>query len=411
MVVATPPRHFEHTLSNGLTILAEPIPTARSVAVGLFVRTGSRDETPEINGVSHFLEHMMFKGSDSRDAEAMNRIFDELGARYNAFTTQEMTAYYAQVLPEFTEQVMEHLGHLLRPAIRNGDFDMEKQVILEEISMYEDDPGHRIFERVMAEHFGKHQLGMSILGPAEAIKALPRDAMAEYLRAHYGPRNMILSVTGDFDFEQIKSLAEQYYGKWEPIGFEREYAQAGRHVGRTVMTDEKLNRQYLMAMMAGPSAQDESRFAARVLSDILGDGDNSRLYWALVDPAIAEEADFSTYPHDQTGSFVLSLVCNPGDEDKCLTIAREQIDQLAETLTGEEVERSKNKLSGQSVLHGESVMGRMRAIGGGWIYNGRYRSLDQDLDELMAVKKDDLLALIDRFPLGDMTIVTLGPKR
>ena len=403
------PQHFEHVLDNGLTILAEAVPTARSVAAGLFVRTGSRDEAPAINGVSHFLEHMMFKGSDTRDAEAMNRIFDDLGARYNAFTTQEMTAYYAQVLPEFTRPVMEHLGHLLRPAIRQSDFDTEKQVILEEIAMYEDDPGHRVFERVMAEHFKKHAMGMSILGPAERIEALQRDEMVDYLRQHYGPRNMVLSVTGQFDFEEIVSLAEQLYGGWEPIGFERNYHEPHTGSDRTDLSDPKLNRQYLMAVMPGPSAQDDCRFAARVLSDVLGDGDNSRLYWALVDPAIAEEADFSAYPHDQTGSFVLSIVCNPGDEDKCLDIAREQIASVASTLSEAEVQRSKNKLSGHSVLHGESVMGRMRAIGGSWIYNKVYRSLEQDLHDLMEVTTADIHGLLDRYPLKDMTVVTLGP--
>ncbi|MEL7239042.1 MAG: pitrilysin family protein [Planctomycetota bacterium] len=403
------PEHFEHVLANGLTILAEPTPTARSVAMGLFVKTGSRDETPDVNGVSHFLEHMMFKGSDARDAEAMNRIFDELGARYNAFTTQEMTAYYAQVLPEFTEAVCEHLGHLLRPAIRQADFDMEKKVILEEISMYEDDPGHRIFEKVMAEHFKQHALGMSILGPATCIEQLKRDQMATYLREHYGPRNMVLSVTGQFDFEQIKSLAQQNYGGWEPIGCERDYTSPAPTGGREAMVDEKLSRQYVMAITPGPSAQDEGRFAARILSDVLGDGENSRLYWALVDPAIAEEADFGTYSHDRTGSYVLSLVCNPGRGDECLETAVRELKRVRDDLTADEVERSKNKLSGQSVLHGESTMGRMRAIGGGWIYNDRYRSLEEDLSDLLAVSKDDVAELLERFTFDPMTVVTLGP--
>src|SRR5918912_2236732 len=169
-----------HQLKNGLDIIAEINPDSHSIAAGLFVKTGSRDEETNINGVSHFLEHMMFKGSSKYTWEDVNRIFDEIGARYNAYTSQEMTAYYANVLPEFTEKAIEHLSHLLRPAIRNEDFDTEKKVILEEIAMYLDDPGHRLYERLMEQHFQHHPLSMSILGSAESIQRLQREQMERY---------------------------------------------------------------------------------------------------------------------------------------------------------------------------------------------------------------------------------------
>src|SRR5438128_1287758 len=162
---------FHHKqLSNGLDVIAEVNPDSHSFAAGLFVKTGSRDETPAVNGVSHFLEHMMFKGSTKYTWEDVNRIFDEMGAKYNAFTSQEMTAYYANVLPEFTERAVEHLSHLLRPAIRPEDFDTEKKVILEEIAMYLDDPGHRVYEKVMDIHFGNHPLSSSIRASPEPIQ-------------------------------------------------------------------------------------------------------------------------------------------------------------------------------------------------------------------------------------------------
>ena len=402
--------HHQHTLPNGLTILAEPTPTARSFAAGFFVKTGSRDEPGQINGVSHFLEHMMFKGSDTLDADAMNRVFDELGARYNAFTTQEMTAYYAAVLPEFAPRVMEHLGQLMRPAIREADFETEKKVILEEIAMYEDDPGHRVFERLMARHFAEHPLGLSIIGPSAAISAMTRDQMAAYFAEHYGPRNTVLSVTGRFDFGEVVELAERFYGGWEPVGFGREYAEPAAEASREDLSDAKLNRQYVMGIAPGPSAQDEARFAARILTDVLGDDDNSRLYWSLVDPAICEEADLSAYPHDQAGSYVLSLVCDPGRGEEALEIALGELRKIGDDLKDEEVERAKNKLAGSSVLHGESPMGRMRAVGGAWVYNGEYRSMQQDLDALLAVTPDDVRALVDRFGFDPMTVVTLGPE-
>ena len=409
MPTASSPTHYEHTLDNGLTILAEPTPTARSFACGLFVKTGTRDEPQRLNGVSHFLEHMMFKGSDSRDAAEMNRVFDELGANYNAYTSQEVTAYYASVLPEFTGEVMEHVGHLFRPALRDADFETEKQVILEEIAMYADDPGHRVFEEVMAKHFAGHPLEMSILGPADTIAGMKRDDMADYLRAHYGPRNTVLSVTGQFDFDEVVALAEQHYGGWEKVGFEREFPVATPKHGRFDLRDDKLNRQYVMGLCPGPSATDDARYAARVLSDLLGDGDGSRLYWALVDNAICEEADFSAYPHDGVGSFALSITCDPERGEQALAIAFKELRRVKADLDDAEIERAKNKIAGGSVLHGESPLGRMRAIGGGWVYEGKYRRLDDELNAILAVTRDDVLGLLERFPFEPMTVVTLGP--
>src|SRR5436305_15106558 len=205
------PLTFHHKqLPNGLAVIAEVNPDSHSTALGLFVKTGSRDESMEVNGVSHFLEHMMFKGSEKYTWEDVNRIFDEMGARYNAFTSQEMTAYYANVLPEFTEPAIEHLSHLLRPAIRTSDFDTEKNVILEEIAMYLDDPGHRVYDKRMELHLGNHSMSMSILGAADSIRKLERNQMAEYFTRRYGPGNMVLSVTGRLAFDEIVALAQKY---------------------------------------------------------------------------------------------------------------------------------------------------------------------------------------------------------
>lgn len=399
-----------HQLKNGLDIVAEINPDSHSFAAGFFVKTGSRDESPEINGVSHFLEHMMFKGSSKYSWEDVNRIFDEMGARYNAYTTQEMTAYYANVIPEFTEGAIEHLSHLLRPAIRVEDFTTEKKVILEEIAMYLDDPGHRLWEKLMATHFGNHPLSQSILGPADAIKNLERDQMAEYFNRRYGPRNMVLAVTGKMDFQQVVKWVEKYCGAWAPVDAPRQQADPLYKPQRVDMTDPKLNRQYTMAMTPGPSAQDSRRFAARVLSDVVGDSDGSRLYWALVDNAIAEDADFSFYPHDNCGSFFVSLTTSPDRTQQALDIALKELEKVKTDLNDDEVERAKNKISSSIVLSGESPMGRMRSIGGMWIYNSEYRSLEQDMEMLNSITPETLRELMKDFPFDPMTIATMGPK-
>jgi predicted Zn-dependent peptidase len=399
----------QHTLPNGLEIVVETNPDSYSFAAGLFVKTGSRDEDAKVNGVSHFLEHMMFKGSEKYTWEDVNRIFDEIGARYNAFTTQEMTAYYANVLPEFTERAMEHLSHLLRPEIRAADFETEKKVILEEIAMYLDDPGHRLYEKLMEVHFGNHPLSMSVLGTAETIAQLKRDDMTEYFKQRYGPGNMVLSVTGRLDFDEVIALADRYMGHWQKVAAPRRQPEPIYKPQRNEMSDPKLNRQYLMGMTPGPSAQDERRFAARVLSDVIGDSDGSRFYWALVDPAIAEDADFGFYPHDGCGSFYISLTADPARMDQALDIALKELEKVKSDLKDDEVERAKNKIASSLVLSGEIPSGRMRSIGSQWIYNKEYRSLEKDMATLMSLTTDSLKQLMRDFPFDPMSIVSLGP--
>jgi predicted Zn-dependent peptidase len=397
-------------LANGLQVMAEENPDAHSFAAGLFVRTGSRDEDPAMSGVSHFLEHMMFKGSSQYTWEDVNRVFDEIGARYNAYTTQEMTAYYANVLPEFTGRALEHLAHLLRPAIRQADFDTEKKVILEEIAMCLDDPGHRIYESLMEAHFGAHPLARSVLGTNQTVQSMRRDQMMDYFHHRYGPGNMVLSATGLLDFGELMELAEKYCGSWAPSAAPRQNIQPILKAQRRHMTDAKLNRQYTMAMTAGPSAQDERRFAARVLADVIGDAEGSRFYWSLVETAVAEEAEFGFYPHDGCGSFYISLVTEPGRSARALEIARAELKKVQENLNDAEVERTRNKIAASLVLQGESPMGRMRSIGSQWAYNGDYRSLEQDMASLAGVTPDALRQLMREFPFAPMTIVTLGPS-
>jgi len=399
----------QHQLPNGLDIVAERNPDAHSVALGLFVKTGSRDESADYNGVSHFLEHMMFKGSSKYTWEDVNRIFDEMGARYNAFTSQEMTAYYANVLPEFTEKAAEHLSHLLRPAIRLNDFTTEKKVILEEIAMYLDDPGHRLYEKLMEVHFGNHPLSMSILGSSDSIRKLQRDTMADYFASRYGPGNMVFAATGKFEFDQIVRLAEKYCGDWPHVDAPRNQPEPIYKPQRLALTDPKLNRQYTMGMTPGPSAQDERRFAARVLADVIGDSDGSRFYWALVDNAIAEEADFGFYPHDACGSFYLALTTAPERADQALNIALEELKKVRTELKDDEIERAKNKIASGLVLQGEVPLGRMRTIASQWIYNKEYRSLELDMATLRSVTRDTIQLLFRDFPFDPMTIVSLGP--
>src|SRR5437762_676231 len=174
-----------YVLENGLQVIGETNPAMRSAAVGFFVRTGSRDETPEVSGVSHFLEHMVFKGTKRRTALDVNRDFDQIGANYNAFTSEENTVFYAAVLPEYLPQSVDIIADILRPSLREDDFEMEKNVIIEEIGMYEDQPMWSAYDNAKKAYFAEHPLGNSILGTPDSIRALQRDQMHAYFQRRY----------------------------------------------------------------------------------------------------------------------------------------------------------------------------------------------------------------------------------
>src|SRR5580765_6105034 len=195
----------QHKLPNGLQIIGETSPSARSVAVGFFVRTGSRDETADVSGVTHFLEHMVFKGTPRRTAFDVNRDFDKIGASYNAFTSEENTVFYASILPEYLPQAVDILSDILRPSLRGDDFDMEKKVIIEEIGMYEDQPMWSAYDAAKRAHFAGHPLANSILGSVQSIKSLKRDQMHAYFMKRYVAPNITVVAAGRFPWKRLLS--------------------------------------------------------------------------------------------------------------------------------------------------------------------------------------------------------------
>src|SRR5712692_3447785 len=204
----------KQSLKNGLQIIGETNPSARSVALGFFVRTGSRDETSPVSGVTHFLEHMVFKGTPHRTALDVNRDFDKIGAHYNAYTSEENTVFYAAILPEYLPQAVDILADILRPSLRVEDFDMEKNVIIEEIGMYEDQPMWSAYDHAKRIYFADHPLGNSILGTPESIRALRRDQMHAYFERRYVAPNITVVAAGNLDWPRFVALVEEHCTGW-----------------------------------------------------------------------------------------------------------------------------------------------------------------------------------------------------
>ena len=404
------PLTFQHrTLPNGLTIIAECDDSAHTAACGFFVKTGARDENTSVMGVSHFLEHMMFKGTDEISADQLNRAFDAIGARNNAYTSAEMTCFYAQVLPEFLPRATELLGKMMRPALRNADFDTEKGVILEEIAMYKDNPFWVLYEAAIEKHYGKHPMSHRVLGTDDTIKALQRDQMAEYFNARYSADNTAVAFAGKVDFDAACKQVESLCGNWQRTGARRT-GPSPTAVGDTfTLKDAKVNRAYILGLAPAPAMDDERRYAAALLAQILGTADNSRLHWALIEPGIAEDAQAAFDAHDGVGDYYVFAAGDPERADEIEATIRKEITNLPDSLCEDDLTRLRDKIATAATLGAERPGDRMQRLGRLWMYLGRYSSLDEELERINKVTLGDLKQVAREFPLTPVTMGRLVP--
>jgi predicted Zn-dependent peptidase len=400
----------EHTLDNGLQIVAECNGASHATALGWFVSAGSRDEHDAVSGVSHFLEHMVFKGTPTRSAADVNREMDEMGSEANARTSEEQTIYHATVLPEFQDRTVELLCDLMRPALREADFETEKKVILEEIMMYEDEPPFRLHDKCMEVHFGAHPLARSVLGTLESVGALSVEQMRGYFRQRYSPRNMLLAASGKLDFERLVAVAEQFCGAWEPFDTPRDTPRGEPASRFVVLEKESATQQYTCQIANGPAAEDDDRFASRLLSVIIGDDGGSRMYWELVEPGLAEYAALGAYELQGTG--LLMTFHSAAPEQTAENLKRIRDLQLAverDGVSDDELERAKSKICSHIVLQSERTTSRLFAVGMNWLQRREYRTTRELVAQYQAVSKSDVAAVVKKYPLSVNTTVTIGP--
>jgi len=399
-------------LTNGLDLIGEINKSAKSAAVGFFVRTGSRDETEQINGVSHFLEHMLFKGTEKLSTFEVNEAFDRTGALFNAFTGEENTVFYAAGLPEYLVEVTKLWIELMRPALRDEDFNIEKNVIKEEIAMYEDLPNYDVMERCKSLHFDNHPCGNCVLGSEESVDNLTAEQMRDYFANRYAPNNMVMAVVGNFDWDQICSVIEAPCSKWQKqaVGRKLEHckgSQKKKHVEKS-----NLAREHICLMSPAVSAQDPRRFAALLLGAIVGDDVGSRFFWELVDKALAEVAIMQFGPMDGTGAFCSYIRCSSENVPKVLDTVRFIFQGLSESgITDDELRKAKNKILSALVIKNELPMGRLVDLGFNWIYLEQYRTIEDDVNAIRAVTIDDICSLIEQFNPGNFTQLSMGPAQ
>jgi predicted Zn-dependent peptidase len=403
---------FKHkTLDNGLNIIGEVNPAAQSAAVGFFAKTGARDENDAINGVSHFLEHMMFKGTDKLTALEVNEAFDRTGAQFNAFTSEENTVYYAAVLPEYLEEVTDLWTQLMRPSLRDDDFNMEKNVILEEIAMYQDLPHFDVMDRARSLHFENHPCGYSVLGTEESIKKLTSLQMREYFSRRYASDNLTLVCCGNFNWDSLCRLIEANCGGWKPAGAKRhtpEYKGSGK---THTVQKQGLMREHICIVSPSVPAQHELKYAAMLTGVILGDDTGSRLFWSLVDTAKAEIASSQYDPMDGTGAIYSYVRCGTENGAEALELTKAELQKLhKEGVTEDELEKARNKVLSTITLKNELPMGRLIEVGINWTYLREYRTIEQEVANVKAATAGQINQMLRNYNPAECTTVIMRPK-
>lgn len=411
MGAETQDRFFSHRLANGLQLVGEYMPAVESVTACFYVNTGTRDEPKELMGVSHFLEHMMFKGTATRDYRAINHAFEEMGAENNAGTWLEFTYYWAKVLSDQTPKLIEILADMMRPRLAEEDFNQERNVILEEIARYEDMPNFKIFEYLQGEFFNDHPLSYLTLGTKESITALPLADMRAYHRRRYAPNNMIFSIAGKFAWPAVVAQVEQLTAAW-PMG------EAGRRAelvtpppSQRIHQRPDLQQQLMVIATPSISRSDPERYTAEVLATILGDTAGSRLYWGVREAGLAESAAAELLTFDGTGMLLSSATTTPDLAPRCLSAMQSELAHFqSDGVTNDELERAKTKLASRLAMDGESTNRRMLALVDSWLSVGRLETLEEVVEAITSVDGAAIRRLLDRHPLtNNQVVVGLGP--
>jgi len=384
---------FKHaTLPGGLRVVAEVDPRSYSLSLGYFVRSGSRNELDCQSGLSHFLEHMMFKGTARRTAEDVNRELDDLGGQSNAYTTEEQTVYYATVLPKFQDRIVDLLSDMMTPVLDATEFETERNVILEEIAKYEDQPPFGGFERAMEIYFSPRGIGRRVLGTTQSIRAMTAERMRDYFLARYRPENIVVAATGNVDFDGLVAEVQQRTAAWCRRTAELalpddppDTLPEGIDLA-TEITIPTAAQAYLIRIGPGPSSDDPRRHAARLLASVLGDEGGSRLFWDLIDTGRAEVATCWPQEFSDQGGWFTYLVCAPEDLQSNVRF----IDQITAGLVengvrDDELTQAINKTTAAVIMQSERPSNRLFGLGSRYLMHGDYQSLDDSLDQIRSV--------------------------
>ncbi len=409
-----PERIRTSRLDSGIRVVTEAMHGLRSVAVGFWVGTGSRDEPDALAGASHFLEHLLFKGTHRRSAVEIAEAVESVGGDMNAFTGQELTAFYVRMPDQRLALAIDILSDIVwSPALRPADVDSERQVILEEIRMRDDTPDDLVHELFAGAMFPGHPIGREITGGPETIESMSRDAIAEFHAAHYHPSNIVVAAAGNLDHDDVVAQVEA--GMLGPVGERPLRTPYDGEPGPNPMAvvEDDLEQVHLVLGMRALRRDDPDRFAFGVLNQVLGGGMSSRLFQEVREQ---RGLAYSVYSYraafEETGAFGIYAGTAPEKVDELLDVLDTQIARIQTDggVSDRELDAARGHLTGSLALSLESSISRMNRIGRNELLLGEVPSLDELVADCEAVTADDVGRVVDRvFRDNPRTVAAVGP--
>lgn len=407
-------------LSSGLRIVTEEVSSVRSAAIGIWVNVGSRDETPAVAGASHFLEHLLFKGTKTRTALEISSSIESLGGEMNAFTGKEYTCFYARVIDTDLPIAVDVISDLITSSlVTAADVDGERKVVLEEIAMRDDDPSDLVHDLFADTYYGDTQLGRSILGTVESITQMPRKNVYNYYKKRYLPQDLVVAVAGNIKHKTAVEMVEKALsrdGFLDVKGTPQIRPNAAikvREQQSVGLVKRKTEQAHMFYGVAGVSREDDRRFTMGILSAALGGGMSSRLFQEIREKRGLAYSVYS-YAQQFAGSGLLGFYagCHPTKAVEVVEIIREVLNDVAENgMSHEEIERAKGAVKGSLVLSQEDSGSRMSHIGKSEIVYGEVMSFDEILKRISAVTPEALRKVAGEILVQRPTLALVGPYK
>jgi predicted Zn-dependent peptidase len=404
--------------SSGLRIVTEEVPSVRSAAVGIWVNVGSRDEAPATAGASHFLEHLLFKGTKSRTALEISSSIESVGGEMNAFTSKEYTCFYARVIDTDLPMAIDVVSDLITSSIVTAlDVDAERKVVLEEIAMRDDDPSDLVHDLFSDTYYGDTQIGRPILGTIDSINKMSRNTVFNYYKKKYLPSDLVVAVAGNIKHKRVVAMVEEALSRdnfLDVIGTPN--IRPNTTIKRGPQTPvglmyRRTEQAHMLYGMEGVPRADDRRFAMGVLSAALGGGMSSRLFQEIREK---RGLAYSVYAYSQqfagTGTIGFYAGCNPSKAVEVVEIIREVLSDVADHgMSHEEIERAKGAVRGSLVLSQEDSGSRMSRIGKNEIVYGQVMDFDDILKAISRVSAEDIRQIAGEYLTKTPTLALVGP--
>jgi predicted Zn-dependent peptidase len=408
-------------LPSGLRIVTEEVSTSRSAAVGIWANVGSRDEVKSVAGASHFLEHLLFKGTKTRTALEISSAIEAVGGEMNAFTGQEYTCFYARVIDTDLPLAVDVVTDLITSSsFTAADVDSERKVVLSEIAVRDDDPSDYIHELYLDTYYGDSPVGRSILGTVDSINKMPRNSIYNYYKKHYQPENLVVSVAGNVKHKKVVKMVEEALSKdgFLDVPNNKHEVRAATPIktpglGKVGLIDRKTEQAHILYGFPGLARSDERRFALSVLSSAIGGGMASRLFQEIREK---RGLAYTTYAYPQqfagTGTLAFYAGCKTEKAEEVIKLMRDISESVAQHgLTDEEISRAKGAVTGGLILGQEDTGSRMSRIGKSELVYGEIMSFDDILAKVRSVTPEQVHQLARDLFSAPATLALVGPFR